>query len=293
MVQIRQHTNEENSVLFALLPYIKVRISTMELLIEVRSAEATKQDRDRHKRMLLGLDRTSQVTAFLAETADAVLDGQFKAEDQVILLKQVVLPDTATQASKTALQESLDAARTQAKELAALFSKLLMAARYDCTAVMTAMSTDEDLAGLTAAQIKAIKTNYSGRKQEGRFRGRQDRRPEQRQSDILADATRNLLVLQAAGASKPQLPTPVPASQDGRYRYACKACGVKGHWKNEGLCKPEDLQANIAKIVAMLPARLALPAPSGSSASGSSPGRNSNVSKIRRLADIFSISRWV
>jgi len=161
---------------------------------------------------------------------------------------------------------------------------MIMAARYDCTAVMTAMTTDEELAGLTPAQIKAIKSNYSGRRSDGgKFKGRQsDRRGDQRQSDrqadILADATRNFLVLQASSSSaKQQLPTPVPAAPDGgRYRFPCKACGVKGHWKNEGQCKPEDLQANIAKIVAMLPARLALPAP-GSSSSGSS-SRNQNVS---------------
>jgi len=118
----------------------------MELPIETRTAEMTRQDRDRHKRMLVALDRTSQVTAFLAESADSVLEAQFRAEDQVMLLRSITLPNDAAQAIKTTLQESLDSARAQARELAALFSKMIMAARYDCTAVMTAMTTDEELA---------------------------------------------------------------------------------------------------------------------------------------------------
>jgi hypothetical protein len=30
-------------------------------------------------------------------------------------------------------------------------------------------------------------------------------------------------------------------------QHPCKACGVPGHWVRDGLCRPEDVQAKMAR----------------------------------------------
>lgn len=233
-----------------------------ELPFESKTPEERRADRDKQKRMVLILDKSSQVTAFLAEMADSVLDSQHREEDLVLLLKTVILPDTATAASKAALPRALAAARRNRQELAADFSKLIMAARYDCSSVNQAMLGEEGLEGISAAQVKAIREAYT--KGRSNFRGQRssgERSSFQRQSDALSAATQNLAAVQLAPR---QLPTPVSAAPDaGKYRFPCTACNVRGHWKNEGKCRPEDLQANIAAIVAMMPSKPASGAGTG------------------------------
>jgi len=61
------------------------------------------------------------------------------------------------------------------------------------------------------------------------------------------------------------MPQPVPAFNrpvSDKERYPCRACGVRGHWRNDGKCKPEDVQAHLAKLAAAVPSpMLSLPAP--------------------------------
>jgi hypothetical protein len=39
-----------------------------------------------------------------------------------------------------------------------------------------------------------------------------------------------------------------------RERFACHACGVRGHWKGDqpSQCRPEDVRAHIARLTAMV-----------------------------------------
>jgi hypothetical protein len=62
----------------------------------------------------------------------------------------------------------------------------------------------------------------------------------------------------ATGGAAPPLPRPISAA---RYRFPCDACGVRGHWKSENKCNPEDVK-NFALYLANtpLPATAAAPA---------------------------------
>jgi hypothetical protein len=54
----------------------------------------------------------------------------------------------------------------------------------------------------------------------------------------------------AAASSLPSLP--VPAPRDEKSLYACHACNVKGHWKGDGKCRPEDVHAHLARLSALV-----------------------------------------
>jgi hypothetical protein len=57
-----------------------------------------------------------------------------------------------------------------------------------------------------------------------------------------------------ASAMGPRLPA--------RMRFPCDACGVKGHWREDGLCKADDVRRHIQTLTLRLQQeQLALPAP--------------------------------
>jgi len=62
-------------------------------------------------------------------------------------------------------------------------------------------------------------------------------------------------------------PSPVSAMaqrERDRARFPCRACGVRGHWRADGKCKPEDVRAYMARLATLpIPGQLALPGPSG------------------------------
>ena len=47
-------------------------------------------------------------------------------------------------------------------------------------------------------------------------------------------------------------PTPPARTFDGRQVYRCNSCNQLGHWAQDNKCKPADVQANLARLTALL-----------------------------------------
>ena len=151
-------------------------------------------------------------------------------------------------------------------------------ARYDCTIVQQTMDAEEPLPGVTPATVRAIRNAYAT-KQENERKAREPklkgmRNPYQALNAAVAAAAGvsgggsggGSSAVAAQGLSLPQ-----PVSASPRERYPCHGCGVRGHWKGDGSCKPEDVRAHIARLSAMIAGQggqtgqLALPPPTGMS----------------------------
>jgi hypothetical protein len=58
--------------------------------------------------------------------------------------------------------------------------------------------------------------------------------------------TRDGFVVQAMPAMPSMMLMGMRPSMD-KSRFPCRGCGVAGHWLRDGLCKPEDVAAKIAR----------------------------------------------
>ena len=142
-----------------------------------------------------------------------------------------------------------------------------MANRFDCAVVNAAMVSEENVPGVAPAVMRAVRTAHAARLEADR-RAREaaarnannNRRPNYYNNQPGSSA--------AASASQPaqqqpSQPTQPSQQRDPRQTFPCHTCNVRGHWKNDGACRPEDVRANLARLAAMLGPQLALPAPDG------------------------------
>ena len=123
----------------------------MVLPFEEASPEDRHIERERQRRLVFALSRADPTADCLAASASNTLDHQFRLED-ALLASTADAPPAAERL--TILQAALRAALPEAT---ALFGHSYAAARYGCDAVGQALHVDEDVPGLSAAQMKAIR----------------------------------------------------------------------------------------------------------------------------------------
>ena len=173
------------------------------------------------------------------------------------------------------MEEVEDALRAAILRCQELFGQLYSVSVYGFSAVVQAIKEEVNIPGISPDQMKAIKVarvkelqaeaDALARLQAERSRIGRERRQ-------LAAATAAVAAVPESESSS-SLPKPVSAKAavaDGRSIYPCNACNVLGHWRQDNKCRPADIQANLRRLAALLPAspagpQLALPAPSPSS----------------------------
>ena len=152
-----------------------------------------------------------------------------------------------------------------------------MAGRFGCATVNDAMAAEEVVPGVTrsvrAAHAARLEADRRAREAQARAITAPQRRPQyypqQPQVAAAAPPPPPPPSQPPAGPSQhQQLPQQQQQQQyqqqptDPRQRYPCHLCGVRGHWRADNACRPEDVRANLARLAAMIPAgQLALPAP--------------------------------
>jgi len=156
-----------------------------------------------------------------------------------------------------------------------------MAGRFGCATVNDAMAAEEVVPGVAPAVMRSVRAAHAARLEA-------DRRAREAQARaITAPQRRPQYYPQQPQVAAAAPPPPPPPSQppagpsqhqqlsqqqqqqqyqqqptDPRQRYPCHLCGVRGHWRADNACRPEDVRANLARLAAMIPAgQLALPAP--------------------------------
>ena len=183
------------------------------------------------------------------------LDHQFHLEDAILAVADA---PPATEH----LVIFLAAIRAALPEATTLFGQAYAAAQYGCTAVGNALHVDEDVPGLTPAQMKAIRAASAA---ETQVRATQAALPTAARNNVphqtlqLASARATAAAIEAASepaavaAANPPAHTAAPAMPfDARQVYCCNSCNVLGHWSQDNKCKPADVQANLARLTALL-----------------------------------------
>jgi hypothetical protein len=226
---------------------------------------ARRAERDRQRRIILSLPRTTDVQRFLADLATLLLDGRDRTQDALLAL--VDTEDVAPVAN----DQGAAILRLALVDLTDLFGRIVMATRFGVSIVTEAMAMEEIIPGVSANVMRAVRTAHTARQEA-------DRRT--REAAAAAAAARNAAQprrsayyqpQQQASASQPAAANQPPsqqaaaqpaARQDPRQVFPCHTCNKRGHWKGEGLCLPADITANLARLSALVnPGQLALPAP--------------------------------
>ncbi len=237
------------------------------------SEQERRDIRDRYRRAIAALDKTKPETQVLSDIASQSLDLQLRLEDLFIAVKGTTSPPTA-------IEKCLAGVRASATAASTIFGKATAAARYNCTAVASSLD-DEDLPGFSSSQLKAIKSSYSSQlsaasaASSSRNREYSYSRHHRRLSYNLVAAQSTLQ--NSASPAPPShqtqglLPTPPQSAyrssafprDNPRSIYPCRSCNILGHWKEDNMCRPEDVRANIQRLTQILnPGQLSLPAPS-------------------------------
>ena len=135
------------------------------------------------------------------------------------------------------------------------------------TAVGSALHVDEDVPGLTPAQMKAIRAASAAEAQARAAQAVQAAQPAlaartttRRHSLQLASARATAAAMETAPEPAAAVPPPPAAHAaaaaakpfDPRQVYRCNSCNVLGHWSQDNKCRPADVQANLARLTALL-----------------------------------------
>jgi hypothetical protein len=242
------------------------------------TAEERIADRERQRRILANIPRNSVSATFMANRAAAMLDLQFRMEEGLLVLRNVQQPPANTPECAAVI----GILRSSLQLVTAEMCSLVLAARYDIESAAEALQQDEDLPGVPSSLLKATRMAFCTR-EEAAQKAQQEqqrliaRRRLQANANAAALAAPTTAAVPAAAAATATVdaagtggavyPRPVAAANPNRFRFPCDACGQKGHWKNEGRCKAEDVQAYAALLAAAAAATPsgypALPAPPG------------------------------
>jgi hypothetical protein len=234
------------------------------------SLEERIADRKRKRRILANIPRNSVTATFMANRAAAMLNLQFRMEKGLLVLKNVTQPPAYTPEG-TAVINIL---RSSLQLVTAEMGSLVLAARYNVESASEALQQDEDLPGVPSSLLKATRTAFRKREEAAqKMQQEQQRliaRPLQGNANAAALAApapaAATSTVAAAGSGGAVYPRPVDTVNPNHFRFPCDACRQKGHWKNEGMRKPEDIQAYAALLATSAPSGFpTLPAPPGTS----------------------------
>jgi hypothetical protein len=211
--------------------------SDMATPFEAAGLDARRWERERQRRLVLDSPGTTAISSFHATSVSMLLTLQTRAEDT--FLSVLTLPKT--DANRAVLESIKTDLRGVLATSTSMFGRFLLAVNYDTALVDQVMAMEEPFPGVSPAQMRAI------RLQSGRKTPRESAQSRLRRQQFAAAS--------AAASSLPRLPAllaPVPATRDGKLLYACHACNVKGHWKGDGKCHPEDVRAHLARLSALV-----------------------------------------
>ncbi len=235
------------------------------LPVEDLTAEERRALRDRHRRQISSINQGKPDSQVLADIATRALDVQHSLEDQLITATALAAPPPAA---------TLNGLRAVIPAVAAIFGRATAAAKFDCASLVDTIDDDE-LPGLSPAQLRSIRSTYQSQvaaavSARARESSTVDRRRRLQMNLASATSTLDSSVAATPAAPQPTMPPPVPArkpySSNPRSIYPCRSCNVLGHWREDNVCKPEDVRANIQRLSAMLnPGLLALPPPTDGS----------------------------
>ena len=232
----------------------------MVLPFETSSPEDRRVERERQRRLVFALPRAEPTADCLSSMASNLLDHQFRLEDAIL----AATADAPPAAERLVIL--LASLRAVLPEATAMFGQSYAAARYGCHAVGNALHVDEDVPGLTVAQVKAIRAASVAEEQARAARAAQpvaarNNTARGQHSIQLASARATAAAMEAAPEPEPPAPA-VPAAPacpaapartfDARQVYRCNSCNVLGHWSQDNKCKPADVQANLARLTALL-----------------------------------------
>lgn len=235
------------------------------LTAEVRGAE-----RDRLRRIIGELPRTSATAVFLAGTASHLLDIQFRVEDALRSATSLtVAPDQAD-----ALAALVGGIRQALPACSDVFGRLVVGARFDLANVNETLAVEEPIPGVSLTMLRALRASQTKLEESQRssqssaYTAYNNTRLRRQQQAAAAAASAQVAVAVVPAppvpvqASQLALPAPVPAvnRRPPNFNYPCDACGIYGHWKHQGVCKPADVQRQLARLAALA----AAVAPSGS-----------------------------
>jgi hypothetical protein len=225
---------------------------------EAAGPDASRWERERQRRLVLDSPRTTAISSFHTTSASMLLTLQTGAEDALLS----VLTLTETDANRAILESIKTDLRGVLATSTSMFGRFLLAANYDTALVDQVMAMEEPFPGVSPAQMRAIRLQMAAlREESGRKTPRESAQSRLRPQQFAAAS--------AAASSLPALPAPVPAVRDGKSLYACHACNVKGHWKGDVKCRPEDVRAHLARLSALVhPAGREEPPAPGTSGSG-------------------------
>ncbi len=135
-----------------------------------------------------------------------------------------------------------------------MFGRSMLAIQYDIDVVTEALVCKEPIPGLNPLIMRNVRATQA-LKEENSKKSRDSVAQRIRRSQYSA-ASSAAAALPAFPAPVHALLAPVPAAAsralDPQYAYPYHACGLKGHWKTYGKCKPEDMWAHLARLAALI-----------------------------------------
>ena len=181
----------------------------MVLPFETSSPEDRRVERERQRRLVFALPRAEPTADCLSSMASNLLDHQFRLEDSVLAAAADAPP------APERLVILLASLRAVLPEATAMFGQSYAATHYGCHAVGNALHVDEDVPGLTAAQMKAIRAASVAEEQARAARAAQPVAARNntagcRHSIQLASARATAAAMEAAPEPEPPAPA-VPA----------------------------------------------------------------------------------
>lgn len=191
----------------------------MALPFEAATDDARRAERESQRRILAAFPRNGAAAEFLATTGSIMLDTVINMQDAILMLQD----------------DKFDAGLARLRQATAdglsTYGRIVMGARHSMAAVNEVSGIEEPIMGVDHNTARAIKS---------------------------AAETSTFRTRSAFKRSfSDDMPKPVPAKMPRMdYTFPCDACGIMGHWKREGKCKPED----VAKKLQMLATAAALQA---------------------------------
>ena len=229
-------------------------------------------ERDRLRRIVGELPRMTAVGVFLSGSASHLLDLQMRVED--ILRAVGGLTGAANEGPM--LEGAVTSLRLLIPGFEELFGRLVAGTRFDLTSVNEALAVEEPVPGLSPALLSRLRASQT-RNDDSSRANNQRRRNMQQHAAAMAAANSHMAAVPTPPPAPLVLPLPVAAGRrPPNFNFACDACGMFGHWKAQGVCRPADVQRQLARLAALAaqvaPPDNPQPGPSGAGTSGGSGG---------------------
>ncbi len=215
---------------------------------ETLSPDHRKWERDRQRRLIADAPRTAAGAAFHATAASRFLALQTHIQDALLTHAEMTPVDGDCDRG-TSVRNELRLALNMCAEM---FGRSMLAIQYDKDVVTEALFCKEPIPGLNPLIMRNVRAAQA-LKEENSKKSRVSVAQRIRRSQYSAASSAALPAFPAPVLALPALvPAAASRAPDPRCAYPCHACGLKGHWKTDGKCKPEDVRAHLARLAALI-----------------------------------------